>query len=104
MRKTIIIVAALLCLCGCGKTVKSSDNEATRRYFNAWVEVQKQKHPEYLWKQTSLGSWILEEEEGTGSPISEFGDSMYVRMSYNQYLQDGTISSAPMTRLTTTVP
>ncbi|MBR3074306.1 MAG: FKBP-type peptidyl-prolyl cis-trans isomerase [Bacteroidales bacterium] len=98
MRKTIIIAAALLCLCGCGKTVKSSDNEATRRYFNAWVEVQKQKHPEYLWKQTSLGSWILEEEAGTGSPISEFGDSMYVRMSYNQYLQDGTINTTTYAR------
>ena len=93
MRKIILIAAAILCLYGCGKKVSSSENEASRRYLNAWVEVQKQKHPEYLWKKTEWGSWILEDEEGSGSAITGFSDSMYVRVCYDQLLQDGTIKS-----------
>ena len=93
MKKIIIIALAALCLCSCGKTKTSSDSEATKRYLEAWVHVQKQKHPEYLWTQTGLGSWILEETQGSGSQVGEFADSTFIRINYNIYDLDGTVQS-----------
>ena len=93
MKKTIIIMLAALCLCGCGKNRTAGNNEAAKRYLDAWVQVQKQKHPEYLWKQTELGSWILEETQGTGSPVGELSDSTYIHINYTVSQQDGTIST-----------
>ena len=93
MKKIIIIALAALCLCSCGKTTTSNDSEATKRYLEAWVHVQKQKHPEYLWTQTGLGSWILEETQGSGSQVGEFADSTFIRLNYNIYDLDGTVQS-----------
>ena len=88
---TILALAAALCLCGCAKKATTGDNDATKRYFDAWVHVQKQQHPEYLWQQTPLGSWILEDVEGTGEVLGEFSDSMYLRVNYTATQMDGTI-------------
>ncbi|MBR5906254.1 MAG: FKBP-type peptidyl-prolyl cis-trans isomerase [Bacteroidales bacterium] len=93
MKKFFIIAIAALCLCGCAKTKTTSDMESAKRYLDAWVHVQKQKHPEYLWKQTGLGSWILEETEGKGEAVGEFTDSSYLRLSYSITQLDGTIAS-----------
>ena len=51
MKKTIIfaILAAVLC-CGCAHSVKTGASDAAKRYIDAWVQVQKQLHPEYEWK------------------------------------------------------
>jgi FKBP-type peptidyl-prolyl cis-trans isomerase len=94
MRRIIILTAAVLCLFACGKTPTTGNNEATKRFFDAWIYVQKQKHPEYLWKQTGLGSWILEQTEGKGPLLGTFEDSTYIRVNYTQYLEDGTISAS----------
>ena len=99
MKKIIIILLAVICLCGCGKSKKTQTYEAAERYLKAWVQVQKQKHPEYLWKETALGSWILEETEGRGQAVGEFTDSLYLRVSYTIYEQDGTISGTNISRL-----
>ena len=49
MKKYIILTAILACLAaGCAKSPASLSTDATRRYLEAWVHVQKQKHPEYL--------------------------------------------------------
>ena len=77
MKKYIILTSILACLAaGCAKSPASLSTDATRRYLEAWVHVQKQKHPEYLWKQTPLGAWILEDKEGSGKALGEFGDKV----------------------------
>ena len=94
MKKTIIltILAAFVC-CGCAHSVKSGASDAAKRYIEAWVHVQKQLHPEYEWKQTSLGSWILEDVPGKGTPVGEFEDSLYFRLNYTVYDLEGNISA-----------
>ncbi|MBR0083804.1 MAG: hypothetical protein IJP93_06935, partial [Bacteroidales bacterium] len=72
MRRIIIFVFAAVLLWGCGKTVESTTSEINKLYFDSWVSIQKQKHPEYVWKQTGLGAWILEDKEGTGEALGEF--------------------------------
>ena len=89
MKKIIVITIALLCLCGCGKDKKAGNNDAAKRYFDAWVQVHKQDG----WRQTPLGSWIMEETEGKGAVIGEFTDSLYLRLGYTISEQDGTISN-----------
>lgn len=93
MKKTIIFaIVAVCCFYGCGKTVTTSTSEATKRYLDAWVHVQKEKHPEYLWEQTALGSWLMEDVQGSGAPVGDFPDSFYVRVNYTYRDLDGTIS------------
>lgn len=94
MKKTIIFALAAACLfCGCAHSVKSGSSEAAKRYIEAWVHVQKQQHPEYLWKQTALGSWILEDVRGNGTPMGEIEDSLYLRVNYTITDLDGTVSA-----------
>ncbi|MBO6169733.1 MAG: FKBP-type peptidyl-prolyl cis-trans isomerase [Bacteroidales bacterium] len=94
MKKNIILIVAVaaLCFAGCARKPSSLDTDATRRYIEAWVHVQKQKHPEYLWTQTGLGAWLLEDTPGTGDPVGEFPDSFYVRVNYTYTTLAGTIS------------
>ena len=92
MKRIIITAIATLCLISCAHTPTTGTNDALKRYFDSWVTVQKQKHPEYLWKQTELGSWILEDTPGTGELVGEFTDSLYYRVNFTQYSMDGTIS------------
>ena len=93
MKKTLIYIIAACCLFGCGKAVTTSTSEASKRFLDAWVHVQKQKHPDYLWKQTSLGSWIMEETEGRGATLTEFTDSLYLRVNYTYFNLDGEITN-----------
>ncbi|MBO4670705.1 MAG: FKBP-type peptidyl-prolyl cis-trans isomerase [Bacteroidales bacterium] len=100
MKKTLIYILAAACiLTGCAKTVTVTSNQAAKRYLDAWVHVQKQKHPDYLWKQTPLGSWILEETVGNGPTLTEFDDSLYLRVNYTYYSLDGDISSTTSAKL-----
>ncbi|MBR4826645.1 MAG: FKBP-type peptidyl-prolyl cis-trans isomerase [Bacteroidales bacterium] len=90
-RNIILIAAAACCLIACGRTVSIAQHEADKRSFNAWVTVQKEMHPEYLWRQTPLGSYILEETEGTGDRITGEEDSLYVRLEYTSYSTAGKV-------------
>lgn len=96
MKKTIIIlaiIAAAFMCCGCAHSVKSGASDAAKRYIDAWVHVQKQQHPEYVWRKTTLGSWILEDVPGRGNTVGAFEDSLYLRVNYTVYDLDGTITS-----------
>lgn len=101
MKKNTILIAAVAALLAtaCAQTPKSYDTDATKRYLEAWVHVQKQKHPDYLWKQTELGSWILEDVPGTGDPITELEDSFYVRVNYTYTDLSGTVSGTTYERV-----
>lgn len=94
MKRFLIISAAAACLlAACAKTRTTSSSDATKRHFDAWVHVQKQKHPEYLWEQTELGSWLLEDETGTGDMVGEFEDSLYLLVNYTYYDLEGNVTN-----------
>ena len=92
--RIVILIAAAACLCGCARVASTGTNDASKRYFDAWVYVQKEKHPEYLWKLTELGTYILEDEEGTGEEVGEFEDSLYLRAEYTYYDLYGNITGS----------
>jgi len=99
MKKIIIIAIAALSLCSCGKKVITGTNDDARFYLESWVEVQKQKHPEYKWDRTVWGAYILEDVDGTGLPVTSFGDSTYLRVNYTQSLLDGTIVATTYSKI-----
>lgn len=93
MKKYIIFIALVCLSIGCGRTVATRQHDADKRSFDAWVYVQKESHPEYLWKQTNLGSWILEDTPGTGELITGTEDTVYIRVNYTTRNTSGTITS-----------
>jgi len=100
MKKYIIMIAAVIGLiAACGRTPTTSKHEADKLSFDAWVQVQKELHPEYLWKQTELGSWLLEETVGTGELLDTDVDSLYVRVNYTTRSSDGTISGSSLAKI-----
>ena len=99
MKRLLFITIAAICLCACGKKTTIGTNESAKFYFDSWVEVQKQKHPEYLWNKTAWGAYILQDQAGNGSLVGEFGDSLYLRMKFTQRSLDGTITSTTEERI-----
>ena len=99
MKRIFIILPALLCLAACGRTVATSQHEADKRSFDAWVTVQKELHPEYLWQQITLGSWILEEEPGTGEMITGSEDTVFVHAAFTVRNTSQTITSTTSAQL-----
>ena len=49
----------LLAAAGCAKTVATGPNDAKKRYFDAWMELN---HPGVT--SSGLGIYIIEEEKG----------------------------------------
>lgn len=88
----ICITAALVA--SCAKAVQTSPNESEIRRVESWVKYQQTLHPEYLWTQTSLGCYILEEEEGTGALIGYPSDNPYAYITYSITDLDGNILDA----------
>lgn len=71
MKKTFAIafsIAAALCIFSCAKEPKTSANEANKRYFEAWLQVN---YPDA--KPTGLGIYVLEEETGTQYAVADSG-------------------------------
>jgi FKBP-type peptidyl-prolyl cis-trans isomerase 2 len=83
MRKLLIpaLLAAVLAA-GCAKSPQEGPNDAEIRFFESWVISQRAKHPEYLWNETTLGSYILEEEVGTGALVGSAEASPYLNISF----------------------
>ena len=71
MKKTIAIafsIAAALCIFSCAKEPKAGANDASKRYFDAWLQVN---HPDA--RPTGLGIYVLEEKEGTQYAVADSG-------------------------------
>ena len=67
MKKIIVSflsVAAAIAFTGCAKVAPSGANDANKRYFDAWMEIN---HPDA--KPTGLGIYIIEEESGDGIQV-----------------------------------
>lgn len=95
MKRTIIIIAALACLCGCAKTASTGKNDAAKKFFDAWAYAHKQDS----WKQTPLGSWIMEEKAGTGEKVGEFSDSLFLRFNYTYTDLDGNVQGTSVAKM-----
>jgi len=96
MKRTVIycaIVLSALMGTGCAVDETVGKNEASKLYFDSWVTVQKQKHPEYLWQQTSLGSYILEWTDGTGAQTGDPDDFPYIRYTQTTTDLEGNVAS-----------
>ena len=83
MRKLLLpALFAVVLAAGCAKTPQEGPNDSEMRFFESWVISQRAKHPEYLWKETTLGSYILEEKEGYGALVGDQDATPYVHISY----------------------
>lgn len=87
-----LALASVLCA-GCAVDETVGKNESSKLYFDSWVTFQKQKHPEYLWQETALGSYILEWTEGTGASAGDPDDYPYVRYTQTTTDLDGNVAS-----------
>ena len=65
---TALYIAAALLLSGCAKTVTPGPNEANKRYFDAWMQLN---HPEA--EPSGLGIYVLENIDGDGIEVKEDG-------------------------------
>lgn len=79
-----VFAAAALAFAGCAKHETSGPNDANRRYFDAWMEVN---HPGV--QPTGLGIYVIEDTPGTGKAVEEGG---YVYLDYTAASLTGNIS------------
>lgn len=82
---SILYAAAAIAISGCAKSVEEGPNEANKRYFDAWMQVN---YPEA--KPTGLGIYILEDNPGNGKEIKAEG---YAFADYVISDLEGNISS-----------
>ena len=88
MNKTLSIalyIAAALLLAGCAKTVTPGPNEANKRYFEAWMQIN---YPGMT--PTGLGIYVIDEEEGNGPAVTDNG---FALVDYKISSLEGNISS-----------
>ncbi len=97
-----MIVATVLLMTGCAKTLGSKTNEQAQKYYNSWVTVKKDAHPEYLWLPMCYGTpandgvsekdyaYILQDIPGDGDEIK---DSLYIFVNYTTYYLDGSVQT-----------
>ncbi|MCQ2143433.1 MAG: FKBP-type peptidyl-prolyl cis-trans isomerase [Bacteroidales bacterium] len=66
----LLVLAASFCLLhGCAKVITETDNQASKRYIDAWMSLN---YPEAFEAGTVCdGIWILSDEEGTGRAVGE---------------------------------
>lgn len=91
MKKISLIITALvltLMSTGCAKSGSAGKNAAAKNYFDAWMTIN---HPEL--SKTGIGIYIMEDEPGTGSSISDIEENPYIYLEYTITDLDGTITS-----------
>ena len=86
MKKTLSYLLCLLVLGACARTVETGKNDAAKRYFDAWMQVN---HPGLT--PTGLGAYVLSDKEGAGAGVGE--SDKYVRVNYTLRSLDGNVSA-----------
>lgn len=95
MRKTILSIATLaIIIAGCAKPVDTTKNDAAKKYFESWVEINHGDVP-----QTTLGSYILDNQEGSGKAAGTAEQNLFVRLNYTLRSLDGKVSSTTDARM-----
>jgi len=89
--KKIYIIAfiSILLLCSCARSVQSGVNDASKRYFDAWLQ---KNYPNLVGQQHFPGFYVIEETEGTGASLLLYELIPYVRADYRIIDLDGNIS------------
>ena len=88
MKKTIIsllLASAALAITGCAKHAASGINDANKRYFDAWMQLN---HPDAV--PVGLGIYVLEDEPGTGEQVKKDG---FVMLDYKISDLEGNIAA-----------
>lgn len=80
-----LYIAAAIIAAGCAKTVTPGPNDANKRQFEAWMQIN---HPGV--EPSGLGIYVLSETEGNGIEVS---DSGLVLVDYRIASLEGEISS-----------
>lgn len=83
--RSALYVIAVMAAAGCAKTVASGPNDANKRYFDAWMQLN---HPEA--QSSGLGIYIIEDEPGNGKEVKKNG---FAFMEYTITDLEGNISS-----------
>lgn len=95
MRKTIISIAAMASIiAGCAKPVETTKNDAEKKYFESWIAIN---HPKA--EKTALGSYILENQDGSGAAAGSAEQNPFVRVNYTLRSLDGKVSSTSDARM-----
>lgn len=66
--KTVAYIVMAVAAAACARTVEPGANEASKRYFDAWMQIH---HPDA--KPTGLGIYVIEDEPGTGAVVTDDG-------------------------------
>lgn len=66
--KTVAYIVMAVAAAACARTVEPGANEASKRYFDAWMKIH---HPDA--KPTGLGIYVIEDEPGTGAVVTDDG-------------------------------
>lgn len=66
--KTVAYIVMAVAAAACARTVEPGVNEASKRYFDAWMKIH---HPDA--KPTGLGIYVIEDEPGTGAVVTDDG-------------------------------
>lgn len=86
MKKIIVsLLSAAALIAGCAKYAPSGANDASKRYFDAWMEMN---HPDV--EPTGLGIYIIEDTPGTGIEVKKEG---YAQIDYIVTDLEGNITS-----------
>lgn len=83
--KSALYVMAVLAIAGCAKSVASGPNDANKRYFDAWMQLN---YPEA--QKTGLGIYVIEETAGSGTEVKKDG---YAYINYTVTDLEGNITS-----------
>ena len=87
----ICILGALLLAASCAKEAKTSSDEQSRQYIEAWVE---KNYPQY--EKTELGAYILEESASDGAV---YDGQTYVFVNYTVSSMTGQISQTTSAKI-----
>ena len=83
-----LYITAAMVLAGCAKTVPVEPNKANKDYFDAWMQLNYPDTDKI--KQTGLGVYVIDEEEGNGAAVTDNG---YALVDYRILSLEGNISS-----------
>lgn len=81
--------AALASCARPAQTTGTADLDA----WNAWVQVHKEDHPDYLWNKTPLGSYILEDDRTGTVTVGPEVIYPYVNVEYTIRNHKGQVQS-----------
>lgn len=89
MRKVLFIAfIGLAVFGGCAKSSVKSQNETSKKYLEAWLQLY---HTDA--KETPLGAYVLADIPGSGKKVGDAATNPYVRAYYTVMTLDGDVTA-----------